>query len=166
MRRSFYLRRRAERSGVTMLREVPECGKADLLPWCRALAGVRRPVRRVARRRKRTTALSPWPRADLSCPARGAKSLHFRHLRHVYAGDEGAQLLRRLEYRHRPRGYLNRRSGAGISSHAGLSIANLEGAESPDLDVLLRLEGFLDRLEKSVHHTSAILLGNHRPGGS
>src|SRR5688572_24789980 len=95
-----------------------------------------------------------------------AKSLRFRHLRHVDAGDKRSQLLGWLEHRNWSGGNLNRRARAWIARHACLSIADLEGAESSDLDVLLGLKRFLDRLEKSIHDASAVLLGYHRPGGA
>src|SRR3982751_1260649 len=43
-------------------------------------------------------------------------------------------------------------------------MANLERAEASDLDVLLFLERFLDRIEERVDDAGAVLLGDHRPG--
>ena len=45
-------------------------------------------------------------------------------------------------------------------------MANLERAEATDLDVLLLLQRFLDRLEECVDDASAVLLGDHRPGSA
>src|SRR5579884_461504 len=83
----------------------------------------------------------------------------------VEAGDHGAQLLRRLEDRDRTRGNLDGRTSSGIPRHARLAMANLERAEAAHFDVLLPLEGFLDRLEERVDHPSAIFLRDHRPSG-
>jgi hypothetical protein len=43
-------------------------------------------------------------------------------------------------------------------------MANLERAEASDLDVLLFLKRFLDRIEERVDDAGAVLLGDHRPG--
>jgi len=42
-------------------------------------------------------------------------------------------------------------------------MADLERAKPPDLDVPLFVEGILDCVQERVHHSRAILLGNHGP---
>src|SRR6478609_8482017 len=78
--------------------------------------------------------------------------------------DHRAKLLRGLEHRHGTRRHLDGRSGAWVPRHARLAMADLERAESTNLDVLLLLKRFLDRVEERVDDTGAILLGDHRPG--
>src|SRR4029079_3856431 len=78
--------------------------------------------------------------------------------------DHRAQLLRRLEHRHRARRDLDGRSSAWVPRHARLPVADLERTETAHLDVLLFLERFLDRIEERVDDAGAILLGDHRPG--
>src|ERR1041384_6916849 len=72
--------------------------------------------------------------------------------------DQRAQLLAGLEHRHRPRGHLDRLSGARVPGHPGLAAPDLEGAEPADLYVVLLLEGVLDGIEKRVHHPRTSML--------
>src|SRR5690242_21792129 len=76
--------------------------------------------------------------------------------------NQRPQLLAGLEHRDRTRGHFDRIAGARVASHAGLAAADLEGPETADLDVVLLLEGVLDRLEERVHIPRAIFLGDHR----
>src|SRR5438067_11829711 len=116
---------------------------------------------------KRTAALSLWGLSLRTCAppvcCEAAKSLCFRHLRDIHAGYEGSQLLRRLEHRNRSRRNLNRRSGAWVARHAGFSVTNLECAEPSDLNDLLGLTTFLDRVEDSVRVSSGIFVCNYLP---
>src|SRR6185503_5354742 len=80
-------------------------------------------------------------------------------------GHERPQLLAGLEDWYRARGHFHRIAGARVPRHAGLAAANLEGAEAPNLDVVLILERVLDRLEERVNYPGAVLLGDHRSRG-
>ena len=53
-----------------------------------------------------------------------------------------------------------------IARHARLPVADLEGAETTDFDVLLLLERLLDGVEERINHTRAVLLGDHRTSGA
>jgi hypothetical protein len=44
-------------------------------------------------------------------------------------------------------------------------VANLERTEAANLNVLLTLQRFLDRLEERIDHAGAVLLRDHRPSG-
>src|SRR6476660_6105504 len=99
------------------------------------------------------------------------KRLRFRHLLGVVlqlldgdVRDHRAKLLRRLEHRDRTSRHFDGRACARISRHARLPMADLERAETADLDVLLFLERFLDGVEERIDDSGAILLRDHRPG--
>src|SRR5690606_18952657 len=76
-----------------------------------------------------------------------------------------AQILRRLEDRDRPGGYLHRIARAGVARHPRATLAHLEGTEPADLDVLVVRHRILDGVEQAVYHQCAILLGDPRADG-
>src|SRR4030095_789602 len=76
--------------------------------------------------------------------------------------NQRPQLFAGLEDGNRTRSDFDRIAGAGIARHAGLPPADLEGAESAHLDVVLPLERVLDGLEESIDDSGAVLLGDHR----
>src|SRR5689334_12759105 len=80
----------------------------------------------------------------------------------VDTSDHRPELLRRLEDWNWPSGHFDRRTGPGISRHPRLAMSDLEGAEAPNFNILLRLQRFLDRVEECVDHTCAIFLRDHR----
>src|SRR5215213_7499052 len=63
---------------------------------------------------------------------------------------QSPQLLTGLEYRHGPSGHFHRIAGARVPRHSSFSAPNLEGTETPDLDVVLLFERFLDRFQEGV----------------
>jgi len=83
-------------------------------------------------------------------------------VRNVDSGDHGAQLLGWLEHRHWARRHFDRRAGARVPRHASLALPDLEGAKAADFNVLLFLQGVLDRVEKRVDDPGTVLLGDRR----
>src|SRR6266542_3158328 len=78
-------------------------------------------------------------------------------------GDQRPQLLAGLEHRHRARRDLHRLARAGVARHPGLAPADLEGAEPTHFDVVLLLQGVLDRIQEGVDDARAVFLGDQRP---
>src|SRR5690606_9388861 len=85
---------------------------------------------------------------------------YVRPLRHL-----DAQILRRLEDRHRTRRHLDRVTRTGVAGHARAPLAYFEGTEPADLDVLVVGHRILDGIEQAVPHPRTVLLADPRADG-
>src|SRR5438045_2966964 len=84
----------------------------------------------------------------------------------IDAGDHRAQLLRGFEHGNWTSRDFYWRTGPGVTGHPRLAVPDLEGAKAANLNVLLGLQRFLDRVEEGIDDSRAVLLGDHRPSGT
>lgn len=83
----------------------------------------------------------------------------------VGASHLGPEMLRGLEHGHEPGGNLHRITRPGVPGHPGLSLPDLEGSKSPNLDILTLGKGQLHGVQESVHHQGTVFFCYPRADG-